>query len=402
SPDAVLRDTLYTWIESEPFKAQVSFQADSLTAVMLLVITGIGFLIHLYSTGYMAHDEGEARFFAYLNLFVFFMSVLVLADNLLLFFVGWEGVGLCSFLLIGFWYEDPANTTAGNKAFIVNRIGDFAFLLGMLLLFWEMNRLGVPSLDFAALKDAAARIAPDTAVLITLLFFIGATGKSAQIPLYVWRPDARERADPRRDDGDRGRLSDGAAEFSLCPRALHAFADRNHRRCHGALRRHDRRSAERHQARACVFDRQPAGLHVSGGRRRRVQRRRLSPVHARVFQGVPVSRRGQRHPRDGRRAGHAQDGRAAPQAAGDVLDVSHRGTGTRGHPADCGLFLEGSDLARSLREPARLASALACRLDHGGAHRVLHVPPVVPRLSRHEPRAGVGAGARPRVARGDD
>ena len=196
SPTGVLRDTLYTWIESEPFKAQVSFQADALTAVMLLVITGIGFLIHLYSTGYMAHDEGEARYFAYLNLFVFFMSVLVLADNLLLLFVGWEGVGLCSFLLIGFWYEDHANTSAGNKAFIVNRIGDFGFLLGMLLLFWEMNRLGVPSLDVAALKDAAARIPPDSVVLITLLFFIGATGKSAQIPLYVWLPDAMQGPTP--------------------------------------------------------------------------------------------------------------------------------------------------------------------------------------------------------------
>ena len=196
SPTGVLRDTLYTWIESEPFKAQVSFQADALTAVMLLVITGIGFLIHLYSTGYMAHDEGEARYFAYLNLFVFFMSVLVLADNLLLLFVGWEGVGLCSFLLIGFWYEDHVNTSAGNKAFIVNRIGDFGFLLGMLLLFWEMNRLGVPSLDVAALKDAAARIPPDSVVLITLLFFIGATGKSAQIPLYVWLPDAMQGPTP--------------------------------------------------------------------------------------------------------------------------------------------------------------------------------------------------------------
>src|ERR1043165_3290790 len=196
SPTGVLRDTLYTWIESEPFKAQVSFQADALTAVMLLVITGIGFLIHLYSTGYMAHDEGEARYFAYLNLFVFFMSVLVLADNLLLLFVGWEGVGLCSFLLIGFWYEDHVNTSAGNKAFIVNRIGDFGFLLGMLLLFWEMNRLGVPSLDVAALKDAAARLPPDSVVLITLLFFIGATGKSAQIPLYVWLPDAMQGPTP--------------------------------------------------------------------------------------------------------------------------------------------------------------------------------------------------------------
>ncbi|HEX2386968.1 MAG TPA: NADH-quinone oxidoreductase subunit L, partial [Candidatus Binatia bacterium] len=196
TPTSVLRDVVYTWIESEPFKAQVSFQADALTAVMLLVITGIGFLIHVYSTGYMAHDEGEPRYFAYLNLFVFFMSVLVLADNLLLLFLGWEGVGLCSFLLVGFWFEDPANTAAGNKAFIVNRIGDVGFLLGMLLLFWEMNRLGVPTLDFAGLKEAAARIPPDTVVLITLLLFIGATGKSAQIPLYVWLPDAMQGPTP--------------------------------------------------------------------------------------------------------------------------------------------------------------------------------------------------------------
>src|SRR3954471_12939914 len=186
SPTSVLRDTLFTWIDSEPFKAQVSFQADALTAVMLLVITGIGFLIHVYSTGYMAHDEGAARYFAYLNLFVFFMSILVLADNLLLLFVGWEGVGLCSFLLVGFWFEDPANTTAGNKAFIVNRIGDFGFLLGLLLLFWEMNRVGVSTLDFAAMRDAAARLPSESVTLITLLLFVGATGKSAQIPLYVW------------------------------------------------------------------------------------------------------------------------------------------------------------------------------------------------------------------------
>ena len=196
SPTTVLRDTLFTWIDSEPFKAQVSFQADALTAVMLLVVTGIGFLIHVYSTGYMGHDEGEARYFAYLNLFVFFMSVLVLADNLLLLFVGWEGVGLCSYLLIGFWFEDHANTSAGNKAFIVNRIGDFGFLLGVLLLFSEMNRLGPATLDFAALKEAASRIPPASVTLITLLLFLGATGKSAQIPLYVWLPDAMQGPTP--------------------------------------------------------------------------------------------------------------------------------------------------------------------------------------------------------------
>ena len=192
----VFRDVLFIWIDSEPFKAQLSFQADALTAVMLLVITGIGLLIHVYSLGYMGDDEGMTRYFAYLNLFVFFMSLLVLADNLLLLFVGWEGVGLCSYLLIGFWYEDHTNTIAGNKAFIVNRIGDFGFLLGVLLLFWEMGRQGVWTLNFSELERAAYLLQPESVTLITLLFFAGATGKSAQIPLYVWLPDAMQGPTP--------------------------------------------------------------------------------------------------------------------------------------------------------------------------------------------------------------
>jgi NADH-quinone oxidoreductase subunit L len=196
SPTDVFRDTVFTWIDSAPFKASLSFQADALTAVMLLVITGIGFLIHVYSLGYMAHDEGMIRYFAYLNLFVFFMSLLVLADNLLLLFVGWEGVGLCSYLLIGFWHQDHANTIAGNKAFIVNRIGDFGFILGLLLLFWEMSRHGLPSLDFFDLRQAAHLLRPEIVTLVTLLFFAGATGKSAQIPLFVWLPDAMQGPTP--------------------------------------------------------------------------------------------------------------------------------------------------------------------------------------------------------------
>ncbi|MEK7341588.1 MAG: NADH-quinone oxidoreductase subunit L [Candidatus Binatota bacterium] len=190
------RDIVFTWIESGPFKAQISFQADSLTAVMLLVVTGIGLLIHIYSLGYMGHDEGMVRYFAYLNLFIFFMLVLVMADNLLLLFVGWEGVGLCSYLLIGFWHQDHTNTIAGNKAFIVNRIGDFGFLLGILLLVWEMAGKGVWGIDFPALKESAHLLAPEKVTLITLLLFVGATGKSAQIPLYVWLPDAMQGPTP--------------------------------------------------------------------------------------------------------------------------------------------------------------------------------------------------------------
>ncbi|HEY2989003.1 MAG TPA: NADH-quinone oxidoreductase subunit L [Candidatus Binatia bacterium] len=192
----VLHDTLLTWIDSEPFKASLGFQADPLTAVMLLVITGIGLLIHVYSLGYMGRDEGMVRYFAYLNLFVFFMTLLVLADNLLLLFVGWEGVGLCSYLLIGFWYQDHTNTIAGNKAFIVNRIGDFGFLLGLLLLFWELVRLGAPSLNFADLRQTVHLLRPESVTFITLLLFAGATGKSAQIPLFVWLPDAMQGPTP--------------------------------------------------------------------------------------------------------------------------------------------------------------------------------------------------------------
>ena len=186
----MFRDTIYTWIESGFFQANLSFQVDALTAVMLLVVTGIGFLIHVYSLGYMGHDEGMVRFFVYLNLFIFFMLLLVMGDNLLILFVGWEGVGLCSYLLIGFWYHDHNNTIAGNKAFIVNRIGDFGFVLGIFLLVTELGRQGIWTLDFIELQKHAQMLSPATISWITLLLFIGATGKSAQIPLFVWLPDA--------------------------------------------------------------------------------------------------------------------------------------------------------------------------------------------------------------------
>jgi NADH-quinone oxidoreductase subunit L len=186
----VFRDVWYTWIESGSFQVNIAFQVDALSAVMLLIVTGIGFLIHIYSLGYMAHDDGLARFFIYLNLFIFFMLLLVMADNLLLLFVGWEGVGLCSYLLIGFWYQDPKNVIAGNKAFIVNRIGDFGFILGIFLLVTELGRQGIWTLDFAELQKNVQLITPAKITLITLLLSVGAAGKSAQIPLFVWLPDA--------------------------------------------------------------------------------------------------------------------------------------------------------------------------------------------------------------------
>ncbi len=179
--------TLYTWMSSGNLNVDISFVVDRLSAVMILVITGIGFLIHVYSTGYMSHEPAYARYFAYLNLFCFAMLCLVLGSSLPLLFLGWEGVGLCSYLLIGFWYTDIEKAQAGKKAFVVNRIGDFGVLIAMALL---LRTTG--SLDFEVLRAAAVGglITTTVATSAALLLFLGATGKSAQLPLYVWLPDA--------------------------------------------------------------------------------------------------------------------------------------------------------------------------------------------------------------------
>ena len=192
----LLRDTLYSWISAGTFSVDAAFRFDPLSAVMALIVTGVSFLIHVYSIGYMKGDAGYNRYFAYLNLFVFFMLALVLADNPLVMFVGWEGVGLCSYLLIGFWYEDPEKAAAGKKAFITNRVGDAGFLLGLMLLSALLAFNGVFAMDFESLEKNAPLLTSITVLgvgaptLICLLLFFGATGKSAQFPLYVWLPDA--------------------------------------------------------------------------------------------------------------------------------------------------------------------------------------------------------------------
>jgi len=195
--ERAIQELFYTWIASGDLKIDVAFRVDTLSAVMILVITGIGSLIHIYSTAYM-HDESDsefARYFSYLNLFASFMLVLVLGANFPLMFVGWEGVGLCSYLLIGFWFKKKSANDAGKKAFVVNRIGDYAFLLGMFALFAKFG-----TLDFQQIASAVSRLPPEATFGIlsvtTLLLFIGATGKSAQIPLYVWLPDAMEGPTP--------------------------------------------------------------------------------------------------------------------------------------------------------------------------------------------------------------
>src|ERR1043165_3570338 len=178
---------LFPWISAGKLSIPFSFLIDPLSALFLLIITGIGFLIHLYSTGYMSHDEGFHRFFAYLNLFIFFIVLLVLGSNYLIMFVGWEGVGLCSYLLIGFWFKNTAYNNAAKKAFVMNRIGDLGFLMGIILIFVTFGSIGYHDV-FEQAKNMAS--GNPTLTAITLLLFIGAMGKSAQLPLYTWLPDA--------------------------------------------------------------------------------------------------------------------------------------------------------------------------------------------------------------------
>ena len=185
---------LYEWFGVGDLHTRVAALLDPLSVTMVLVVTGISFLIHVYSNGYMEHDHGFHRFFTWLPLFVFFMLTLVLADNYLLMFVGWEGVGLCSYLLIGFWFEKPAPYTAANKAFWMNRIGDWGFTIGMILTF-----LAFGSVTFHEVFPKAGEVArtdPTMVTVIALAFFLGATGKSAQLPLYSWLPDAMEGPTP--------------------------------------------------------------------------------------------------------------------------------------------------------------------------------------------------------------
>ncbi|MGB7585488.1 MAG: NADH-quinone oxidoreductase subunit L [Terriglobales bacterium] len=209
NPGKPYQNVLYTWLgtdtggmnfvkydgTSAPFHADVGFFLDPLSSIWLLFVTGVGMLIHIYSTGYMAHEGGYYRFFGYLNLFMFSMLTLILANNYVLMFVGWEGVGLCSYLLIGFYFHRHSASTAANKAFIVNRIGDAGFLLGMFTIAWYFGSLRFSDINHLA-RSGHFAIGDPIITAATLLLFVGACGKSAQLPLYVWLPDAMEGPTP--------------------------------------------------------------------------------------------------------------------------------------------------------------------------------------------------------------
>jgi NADH-quinone oxidoreductase subunit L len=194
----VFEKVMFPWIHAGNFKADMAFLVDPLSAVMIMVVTGVGSLIHLYSIGYMHGEEGFYRFFAYLNLFCMSMLLLVLGANMLVMFIGWEGVGLCSYLLIGYYFEKKSAGDAAKKAFVMNRVGDFGFLLGLFILYWWFgSNHNIWTVNFVEIK-AASHLLPYGGVvtLATLCFFVGATGKSAQIPLYTWLPDAMEGPTP--------------------------------------------------------------------------------------------------------------------------------------------------------------------------------------------------------------
>ena len=306
-PRPSVQVVLWHWMPvSERFSIDMAFQVDHLSAIMLLVITGVGGLIHLFSVGYMRSDPGYARYFSYLNLFIVFMLVLVLGASLPVSFIGWEGVGLCSYLLIGFWYEIDANSDAGKKAFLANRIGDFGVLIAMFLIWWHLGTLDFTGIAMRA--GAVFSVGSGTALLIALFLFLGCTGKSAQIPLYVWLPDAMAGPTPVSALIHAATMVTAgvflvvrtASVFALAPISLEVVAVIGARDC--ILRGDHRPAPVRHQEGPGVLHRVAAGVHVPRRGHRRVRLGHLSPGHPRLLQGAALPRRRQRDPRDAPRA----------------------------------------------------------------------------------------------------
>ncbi len=409
APEARAFDVVVAqWIPSIPlatssgaigsFQVPWGFRLDPLSGMMILVVTGIGTLIHVYSTAYMADEPrgGVARFFCYLNLFCFFMLMLVLGNNFLVMFVGWEGVGLCSYLLIGYWYEKKSASDAGKKAFITNRVGDWGFVLGMFLIYYTFG-----TLDFRAVQNAAAAMPVETAALRRAVGHLpaalrrrdGQERADSAVRLAAGRdgrPDAGVGAHPRGHDGDRRRLHGRAQRRPVLARAAGDDHRGHRRRADGADGGDHRPRAVRHQARARVLDRVAARLHVHGDGRRRVFSRRLPPDDARVLQGAALPRQRLGDPRHGRRAGHAADGRPAEVPAGHLRDDDARHAGDCGHLAVLRVLQQGRDpVPRVRRQQGHLGTGRR-RGVHDG---VLHVPPDGDDVLRRLSRSGVG-GAR--------
>ena len=332
------------WIDAGGFVVPIKLLVDPLSCVMMLVVTGVGSLIHVYSVGYMAHDEGKVRFFSYLNLFTFFMLLLVLGGNLPLLFVGWEGVGLCSYLLIGFWYRKDSASAAGLKAFVVNRVGDVGLILGMIFLFHALGTLDLVELANGARalpREALWQWGPAT--IAALLLFVGATGKSAQIPLHVWLPDAMEGPTPVSALIHAATMVTAgvymvsrlgplyaASETALLVVAVVGTAT--------ALMAGTIAVVQDDIKRVLAYSTvSQLGFMFLAAGRRRLRYRRLPPLHPRLLQGAAVPRLGLGDPRHVGRAGHEEDGRAArrgsPGRSGPSSSARWRSRASRCSPA---------------------------------------------------------------------
>ncbi len=368
---------LYSWILSGTFDVHIGFKIDQLTAVMLIVVTTVSSLVHIYSTGYMHGDKGYPRFFAYLSLFTFSMLMLVMADNFLQLYVFWEAVGLCSYFLIGFWYEKKSASDAGKKAFVVNRVGDFGFGLGVMLIFISFGTLNYDAV-FAQVAGQAGQtvsILGNTYSLFTviaLLLFTGAMGKSAQLPLHVWLPDAMEGPTP---------VSALIHAATMVTAGVFMVA-----RCHPIFNQSQTAldvvtwtggitaifaatialTQYRYQEGHRLLHHKPAWVHVRRMRRGRIRGRHIPPDDPRVLQGPSLPGRRQRHPCPFRGAGHEEDGRASQEDTMDIYYVPACIHIDFRHTALCRLLQQGRDslegLHRRVCRTCRLFFACACSL----------------------------------------
>ena len=390
-PDQIPHIERYaTWLSAGSFSVEFGIYLDQLSLVMLLVVTGVGFLIHVYSVGYMAHEGGYYRYFAYLNIFMFFMLTLVLANNYLLMFVGWEGVGLASYLLIGFWFLKKSAADAGKKAFITNRVGDFGFLIALFLLIKHFGTLQYDSLWTLVSQYPVETGAAGLLTAIGLLMLVGATGKSAQIPLYVWLPDAMEGPTPvsalihaatmvtagvymvARSNPIFNRAPDALMAVAIIGTLTAIFAASI-----GIVQTDIKKVLAYSTISQLGYMFMACGVaaYVGG---------HLPPHDPRLLQGAALPWRRLGHSRPRRRAGHAPYGRTAQVSAVDLLVHDGRDLRHLRHTALRRLLLEGRDSVADLDQ--RQSRPVADRRHHRRHDLVLHVPPVVPDLLRRVSR----------------
>ena len=390
-----LRFALWRWIPAGALQVDINLAVDQLTAVLLFVVTTVGMLVHVYSIGYMAHDPSRWRFFAYLNLFMFSMLLLVLAGNFVLLFAGWELVGLSSYLLIGFWYRRRSAALAAKKAFIVNRVGDVGFALGIFAIWTTVGTLDIgPAVQRLADKAATGELAPWMVTGIALLLFAGAVGKSAQFPLHVWLPDAMEGPTPVSAlihaatmvnagvylVARTNRLFAASPDAMLIVAAIGIFT---------AILAASIAMTQTDIKRVLAYSTlSQLGYMFAALGRRGLGGGDLPPPRPGLHEGPAVPWIGLGHPRRRRRAGHAPDGRASAKDPDHLRHDADRLAGDGRHPAARAVLQQGRDPRLGLQD--RLPLGVGGRLPRGGDDRVLHVPAHRPHLLGREPGRSQG------------